>query len=73
MKDIGIFYGCLVYHTAIWYFSWPLVIFYGHLVYFSCFGMLHQGKSGNPDLSRERSTHIGCELLFQIANFQTSC
>jgi hypothetical protein len=53
MKDIGIFYGCLVYHTAIWYFSWPLVIFYGHLVYFSCFGMLHQGKSGNPDLSRE--------------------
>jgi hypothetical protein len=27
MEDVGIFYGCLVYLTAIWYF-------YGHLLYF---------------------------------------
>jgi hypothetical protein len=54
----------LVYFMAIWYILWPFGIYcYGHLVYFvaiwytswlfgifSCFGMLHQEKSGNPAL-----------------------
>jgi hypothetical protein len=48
MEDVGIFYGCLVYLTAIWYFCGHFVIFYGHLVYFSCFGVLYQEKSGSP-------------------------
>jgi hypothetical protein len=53
MEDVGLFYGHLVYFTAIWYilltfglFSaiWYILltsgIYYGHLVYFSRFGML---------------------------------
>jgi hypothetical protein len=35
------------YITAIWYYLWPLGTFYAHLVYFSCFGILYQEKSGN--------------------------
>jgi hypothetical protein len=43
MEDVGTY----VYFMAIWYI---LVIWYifENLVYFSCFGMLHQEKSGNP-------------------------
>jgi hypothetical protein len=48
IEDVGIFYGHLVYFTAIWCISKPFGIFYGNLVYFSRFGMLYQGKSGNP-------------------------
>jgi hypothetical protein len=48
MEDISIFHGSLVYLQAIWYYLWPFGIFYGHLVYFSRFGILHQEKSGNP-------------------------
>jgi hypothetical protein len=33
---------------AIWYISWTFGTFYGYFVYFSRFGMLYQGKSGNP-------------------------
>jgi hypothetical protein len=32
------------YFTVIWYILWPFLIFCGHLVYFSRFGMLHQEK-----------------------------
>jgi hypothetical protein len=32
MEDIGIFYGHLVYFTAIWYTLLPFGIFYGYLV-----------------------------------------
>jgi hypothetical protein len=35
MEDVGIFYGHLIYFTAIWYFLLPSGIFYGHLVYIS--------------------------------------
>jgi hypothetical protein len=34
MEDFGLFYGHLVYFTAILYILWPLGIFCGHLVYF---------------------------------------
>jgi hypothetical protein len=39
MEGGGIFYGRLVYITAIWYFWGPFGIFYGHLVHFSRFGI----------------------------------
>jgi hypothetical protein len=39
-KDVGIFYGHLVYFTAIWSISLAFGIFYGHLVYF----VAHFGK-----------------------------
>jgi hypothetical protein len=39
----------VVYFTAIWYILWKISALYGHLVYFSHFGMLYQEKSGNPD------------------------
>jgi hypothetical protein len=56
--------GHFVYFIVIWYTLWSFGIYcYGHLVYFvaiwniswlfgifSCFGMLHQEKSGNPAL-----------------------
>jgi hypothetical protein len=34
MEDVGIFYGDLLYFTAIWYILRPFVIFYGHLLFF---------------------------------------
>jgi hypothetical protein len=48
MEDVGTFYDRLVYFTTIWYILWPFGIFYGHLVYFSHFGLLYYEKSGNP-------------------------
>jgi hypothetical protein len=42
-SPFGTFYDHLVYFVVIWYI-------FGHLVYFICFGMLHQEKSGNPAL-----------------------
>jgi hypothetical protein len=33
MEDGSIFYGHLVYFTAIWYTLWQFGIFYGYLVY----------------------------------------
>jgi ABC-type spermidine/putrescine transport system permease subunit II len=50
MEDFGIFYGHLVYFTAIWYVLWPFRIVYGHLVYFSPFWYVccTKGKPGNP-------------------------
>jgi hypothetical protein len=42
----------LVYVMAVWSILRPFGIFCGHvvyfMVYFSCFGMLYQEKSGNP-------------------------
>jgi hypothetical protein len=33
-NGVDIYYGHLVYFTAIWYILWPFGIFCGHLVYF---------------------------------------
>jgi hypothetical protein len=39
---------------------WTFGIFYGHLVYFSHFGMLYQEKSGNPgQVYRKKEDIIG--------------
>jgi hypothetical protein len=38
MENVSLFYGHLVYFTAIWYILRPFGIFYGHLVYFWQFG-----------------------------------
>jgi hypothetical protein len=35
MEDVGIFYGHLVYFTAIWYILRPFGVFYGYLGYFA--------------------------------------
>jgi hypothetical protein len=55
MGNLGIFYGHLVYFTAIGNILWPFGIFCGHLEYFVViwyisprFGILYQEKSGNP-------------------------
>jgi hypothetical protein len=60
LKDVGLFYGHLVYFTDIWYISWPFGILCDTLVYFSRFGMLYQEKSGNPD-------NQFCGLVFELA------
>jgi putative exporter of polyketide antibiotics len=51
MKDIGKFYGHLVYVTAISYILWPCGIFLVIFVYLARFGVLYQQKSGNPAFS----------------------
>jgi hypothetical protein len=48
MEDVCILNVPLVYFVAIWYIFGSFSIFYGNLVHFSRFGMLHQEKSGNP-------------------------
>jgi hypothetical protein len=48
MEDVGILNVHFVYFTASWYILWPFDTLGGHLVYFSRFGMLYLGKSGNP-------------------------
>jgi hypothetical protein len=48
MKDVGIFYGYLIYFTAIRYTLWTFGVFCGNLVYFPRFGMLYVEKSDNP-------------------------
>jgi hypothetical protein len=49
MENAGIFYGHLVYFTAIWYILWPcgnvVVIWY---IFFRFSAFLCQEKSGNP-------------------------
>jgi hypothetical protein len=40
LRQLGIFYGHLVYFVAIWYILWPFGIFFR-------FGMSNQEKSGN--------------------------
>jgi hypothetical protein len=53
MEEVGMFYGHLVYFTAIWYILWPFRICNLWYVYFSYFGMFCQEKSGNPVLGNE--------------------
>jgi hypothetical protein len=45
MDDVGIFKAILSIFRPIVFVLWP---FWGHLVYFSRFGMLYGEKSGNP-------------------------
>jgi hypothetical protein len=66
----------LVYFVAIWYSLWPFGIFCGHLVYFvaiwyipSCFGKLHQGKSGNPGSSPIKCIEAGAESFLSLFFF----
>jgi hypothetical protein len=55
MVDDGLFYGHLVYFTAIWSILQPFGTFCGHLVFFivifTRFGTLYEEKSGNPGLA----------------------
>jgi hypothetical protein len=46
--NVGIFYGHLVYSTAIWYTLWTYGIFVVIWYIFPRFGMLYREKSGNP-------------------------
>jgi hypothetical protein len=50
MKDVGKYYGHLVYFATIYYYYilWSFVIFCCHLVYLTRFNLLYQEKSGNP-------------------------
>jgi hypothetical protein len=48
MEVVGLFYGHLVYLTAIWYMLWPFGTLYGYLVYFTLFWYVAPNKSGNP-------------------------
>jgi ABC-type spermidine/putrescine transport system permease subunit II len=48
MEDVGMFYGHLVYFTAIWYILGPLGTFYGYLVYFFPFWYVVVRKIWQP-------------------------
>jgi hypothetical protein len=65
MKDaVGIYYGCLVYLTAVCLF-WPFGMFYGHLVYFTvlvCYTKKNLATLLLPLFSRiyfRTSTYVG--------------
>jgi hypothetical protein len=48
MENVGIFYGNLVYFTAIWSILWPFGEFHGRLVYFSRFWYVAPRKIWQP-------------------------
>jgi hypothetical protein len=48
MKNVCIFYDHLEYFTAIWNNLWPFGIVFGHLFYFSHFGMFGLRKIWQP-------------------------
>jgi hypothetical protein len=48
MEDVGVFYGHLVYFTAISYILRPFGVFYGNLEYFTRFGILYGEKIWQP-------------------------
>jgi hypothetical protein len=48
LENLGIFYGHLVYFTAIGNILWHLVYFVVIWYIFPRFGILDQEKSGNP-------------------------
>jgi hypothetical protein len=65
-KAICLFYGHLVYFTAIWSILRPFDIFDGnlvYLVYFSPFGMFYEEKSGNAGMEPCRLQLLSKEHL----------
>jgi hypothetical protein len=48
MEVIGLFYGHLVYFTAIWYILWPLGLCYYYLAHFSKFWIVFPRKIWQP-------------------------
>jgi hypothetical protein len=72
----GIFCGHLVHFVAIWYILWPFGIFCGHFWYtFSYFGMLLQGKSGNPDAVKCPNSLKSAPVFWEferLANFSAN-
>jgi hypothetical protein len=68
---VGIFYGHLVYFTAVWYISRPFGIFWPfgmicvNLAYFARLGIFGPKKSGNP--ARDRSD--AASQILRISTF----
>jgi hypothetical protein len=54
----------LVYYLSIRSILWLFGILCGHLVYFSCFGLLYQEKSGKPAIVAQKN-------VFRNANSET--
>jgi hypothetical protein len=48
MVNLGVFNDHLEFLMAIWYNLWPFGIVYGHLLYFSQFGMFGPRKIWQP-------------------------
>jgi hypothetical protein len=53
-ENFGMFQGHAVYFVVIWHMLGPFGIFCCRLVYFSHFGIMHQGTSGNPEVQMAR-------------------
>jgi hypothetical protein len=64
MEDVGIFYGHLVHFTVFCYVLWTFGVVRGKMEYFSCFGILHQEKSGNPAVYYHFSNRIVIKRSF---------
>jgi hypothetical protein len=63
MEDVGVFYGRAVYFTAIQRILWSFCIFCINLVSFLRFGVLYQGKFGNPVLDVAWNKYFHCFFL----------
>jgi hypothetical protein len=62
LLPIGIFYGNLIYFMVIWYNLWSFWYI------FPCFGMMYQGKSGNPVGNLHRTSKcVLCSSFFVVS------
>jgi hypothetical protein len=52
VENVCILHFNLVYFVVVWYVVWPLTKFCCCLAHFPHFGILYQGKSGNPEPNR---------------------
>jgi hypothetical protein len=59
LRPFGLFYGHLIYFVAIWNIYVHMVIWY----IFPRFGMLHQEKSGDPDVHSVGAKFLPSPLL----------
>jgi hypothetical protein len=64
MKNVGMFYGHLVYFAAIWSILRPFGLLYGHLVYILPFWYIVPKKSGNLGV---HSKIIKVQVFFFLA------
>jgi hypothetical protein len=55
LKNVDICYDHLECFTGIWDILGPFA-----KLYFSCFGIMHQEKSGNPDHTKNNQYQVTC-------------
>jgi hypothetical protein len=70
-RPFGIFYGHLVYFTAIWYILRPFGIFYGHLVYFMviCYNFVLFSYVAPRKMWQPCFEHVDTNHLYKVGTY----